>query len=396
MVGVSNRLNEAVTIIAKHAGGIRAKDLLEELHVEGLGEESRSRAEFSLNYFLKKEKSLVCRGADGEIAWEVRAQRPFPEECSVTVGSGWIERGILVVPLRLARRIGDADALHICSGGADEELPYEKQTGTIRGLGGFYKKKGLDEGDRVHLRASDGNPSRVFIHTRWRRSLSDLLTIEPQELDWESVCLRDCIIVVLAKLKMPLHYREIYGEVAHHKRVSPGSVIGTLSRLSGSVFVHVEHGKWQLVGLAISEPKLGPKPPISEPKISEPGEETWKAIARIEKNDLVYRLLQQAKRPLSFDEICSRLSSYLGIDVDQLRATGFLRGDDERLRRLDDGTWALAEWSSKEEPPVTTGEQQPEDKEGVRNERRRWLWAALLGLILSVVAAIVYVVMKGR
>lgn len=390
---VSDKVDEAVTIIGKRRGGIGTRELLEELGVGELGEDSRSRAEFSLDYFLKREKMLALRESDGEILWEVRVQPPPAEECSVTVRAEWLESGTLVVPLRLAKRMVGAEAVHIQYDGVDQEVPYEEQTRSIRGLGGFYKKKGLAEGDRVHLRTQDGDARRLFIYTRWRRSLDELLRIEPQELDCENAPLRDCIIMVLAQLKMPLHYREIYAEVAQHKRVSPGSVIGTLSRLSGSVFVHVEHGKWQLAGLAQPEEQNH----LHREKVAEipqPSEDTWKAVENIEDKDYVYKLLQKAKRPLSFDEICSILSSYLGIDVAELRATGFLGGDDERLRRLDDGTWALAE-SSENKPPKTVDEEERPEVE-VWKHRRTWVWVVVLSLAASAIAGIVYLIMKGR
>jgi len=393
MTEVSDKVSEAVTIIGKHKGGIGMRELLEEIHVDGLGEDSRSRAEFSLDYFLKREKTVAQRQSDGEIMWEVRVRRPPAEECSVTVRSEWIERGILVVPLRLAKRMAGAETVRIHYGGLDQEVAYEEQTKTIRGLRSFYKKKALTEGDRVHLRAQDGHMGRLFIYARWKTSLDRLLRIEPQKLDWENAPLRDCIIVVLAKLRMPLHYREIYAEVAHHKRVSSGSVIATLSRHCGSVFVHVEHGKWQLAGLARPKEQNN----LHREKVAEipqPSEDTWKAVENIEGKDYVYKLLREAKRPLSFDEMCSKLGRHLGIDVDELRATGFLRGDDERLRRLDDGTWALAE--SSEKKFLKTGDEIERADVKVGKDSRTWVWVVVLGLAASAIAGIVYLVMKGR
>jgi DNA-directed RNA polymerase delta subunit len=390
-IEVSNRLNEAVAIVGTHGGGIRTTELLEELHVEGIREESRSRAEFTLNYFLEKEKTLARKESDGEIAWEVRVKRTCGEECSVTVRSEWLERGVLVVPLSLARRIANADVVHIRCAGGDEEVPYEEQIRTMRGLAGFYRKKALAEGDKVHIRVENGDFSRLFVYTRWVPSLHRLLKLQPADLAWENAPLRNCIIVVLARLKMPLHHREIYAEIALHKRASSGSVIATLSHYSPSVFVHVEQGKWQLAGVA--QPKgqndLHPEKVV---EIRQPSEDTWKAVENIEDKDYVYKLLQEAKRPLSFDEMCSKLSSYLGIDVDELRATGFLRGDDERLKRLDDGTWALAEWFRASKP-------EPE-----RNRELLWVGVVVVGLVVGGIAVVVnligvatvmYLILKG-
>jgi hypothetical protein len=49
------------------------------------------------------------------------------------------------------------------------------------------------------------------------------------------------------------------------------------------------------------------------------------------------------------------LANLLKVDANKLKATAFLNPNDRRLRRLDDGTWALEEWY-KQPPPVNEEE----------------------------------------
>jgi DNA-directed RNA polymerase delta subunit len=277
----------------------------------------------------------------------VRTPSPTPSEkrhWTVTIKPEWLEEGVLEVPLGLSTHIGNTDTIHVIYDTSDEILPYDHNNRLIKGLANYFTKKAIAEWDKVHLLLQDIGPVKLFLNCRWQRRLDRLLKIEPTDLKWEKISLRDCVIVVLAKFRSPAHYREIYTEIAFHKHVSLGSVIGTLSRYCPSVFVHVGRGKWGLAGCWVEQkipPGHGPEEIPETPGISN---EVWEAVKTIEENDYVYKLLQRIKKPLSFDEICSRLADYLKINVEELRATGFLKADDERLRRLDDGTWALEEW----------------------------------------------------
>jgi len=273
-------------------------------------------------------------------------------QSTVTIREDWVEKGVLVVPKKLSNYMEGTNTVRIIYDQAEEVLPYEEGDGLIEGEGlkNFYSVKAVAEFDEVNLRLEGLEPTRIFISPTWRIALDKLLSIKPQDLDWEHSSLRDCIIVVLAKFRTPAHYREIYSEVAAHKHVSLGSIIGTLSRCCPSVFVHIGSGRWQL-----ADEKVPPKPPNGEPtkvqKITDISNKTWNAVNTIEEKDYVYELLKRLKTPLSFDEICSRLANYLKVDVNELRATGFMKAD-ERLRRLDNGEWALEEWY-KQSPPVS-------------------------------------------
>ncbi len=274
-------------------------------------------------------------------------------QSTVTIREDWIDKGIIIVPKRISNYMEGNNTVHIIYDQVDEIMPYSDNDGRIEGLKDFYSAKAIAEFDRVHLKLEGLAPARLSITATWQKSLEKLLSIEPQDLDWKHSSLRDCIIVTLAKFKIPMHYREIYTEIATHRNVSVSSIDATLSRYSPSVFVCVGSGKWQLTGRGSEKPIITVGPPQVIPTES-PDENIWKIVQLIEENDYVYKLLQKIGRPLSFSDICAKLADLLKVDSDKLKATGFLKADDKHLRRLDDGTWALEEWFKK--PPQVSEE----------------------------------------
>lgn len=448
VTNVSTKVNEVRKIIAKYKRALSTGDIVENVYTDYNKEELGNRLEFSINYFLQRDKRFV-RISELATKWDLRRpsgpvlvtidQRTlsdsklfttsdldlllfyhgFIDQCvfsfpynreitayhdtsegtisgeefvaelaklsenreykvkfghperrgdpicvstpdepkkiqsTVTIKQEWLADGVLKVPKRLSSYMEGTNTVHILYDQVEETLPYEENDRLIEGVGDFYSKKAIAEFDKVHLRLESIKPTRLFVYSSWRVSLDKLLQMEPQDLDWEQSSVRDCIIVVLAKFRTPAHYREIYTEIAIHKHVSWGAILGTLSRYCPSVFVHVGRGKWGLAGWTEQEGR--PKPEATERgKIIEVSNEVWKAVAIIEKNDYVYRLLKKVREPLSFDEICRKLANELNLDVDALRATGFLHGNDERLRRLDNGEWALEEWFSRDDETELT------------------------------------------
>ncbi|MFA7627345.1 MAG: hypothetical protein WCZ17_09905, partial [Candidatus Kapaibacterium sp.] len=267
-------------------------------------------------------------------------------QSTVTIREDWIDKGIIIVPKRISNYMEGTNTIHIIYDQVDKVLPYWGNEGRIEGLEDFYSVKNVAEFDKVYLRLEGLEPTRLFITATWQRSLDKLLSIEPRDLDWKHSSLRDCIIVILAKFKTPMHYREIYAEIAIHRNVSVVSIDATLSRYSPRVFVRAGSGKWGLAGW-MSEELPGGGDTGDRPPSPEPDENIWKIVQLIEENDYVYKLLQKTGRPLSFSDICDKLANVLKVDSDKLKATGFLKASDERLRRLDDGTWALEEWYKK-------------------------------------------------
>jgi DNA-directed RNA polymerase delta subunit len=275
-------------------------------------------------------------------------------QSTVTISEDWVEKGVLVVPKKISNYMEGTNTVHIIYDQIEEVLPYEENDRLISGgLENFYSAKAVAEFDKVTLRLESLEPTRLFISSTWQISLDKLLSIDPQDLNWEHSSLRDCIIVILAKLKTPANHREIYSEIAQHKIVSQSSIAATLSKYSPSVFAHIGWGKWQLAGSEVQKtPEVSEAGNDRPTTIPETDEEIWKIVQFIEEKDYVYKLLEKIKKPLSFSDICDRLADLLKIDANKLKATAFLKANDTRLRRLDDGTWALEEWF-KQPPPVS-------------------------------------------
>jgi len=323
--------------------------------------------------------SPELRGGPIEVCIPVPAL-PEKRHWTVTIRPEWLEKGVLLVPQKLSNCIKKRDIMHVLYDQVDELLPYSHNDRLIKRLANYYTTKAIAECDKVHLRLQSLEPARLFLSCRWQKRLDRLLQIKPTDLNWKRISLRDCIIIVLSKFRKPAHYRDIYSEIAFHKQVTLGSIIATLSRYSPSLFVHAGYCQWQLAGWICPNEHLGQEPAAEGPKIPEISDKIWKAVAVIEDNDYVYKLLQKAAGPLSFDEICSRLADYLKVDVNQLRATGFLMPD-KRFRRLDNGTWALEEWFGKQE---SAG---PVQIEPPKPEKSSWagkLWLVLTDIVGSV------------
>ena len=397
VVDVSSKLTDIEKIIEESKQALSTTDILRKVCADDDKEALNNRLEFSLNYFLSKDRMFV-RVYDSVTKWNLRQiSKPVQggiekREWTVTIKTEWLERGILIVPRRLGSHMEGTNTVHILYDRVDEVLPYEENDRLIEGFNRFYSAKAIAEGDRVHLRLQAIEPTKLFVSSRWKRRLDRLLRLEPADLFWEHSSLRDCVIVVLAKFRTPAHYREIYSEVAAHKHVSLGSIIGTLSRYCPSVFVHIDSGQWQL-----ADGQVQPKPPNGEPtkvqKITDISNKTWNAVITIEEKDYLYELLRRLKNPLSFDEICSRLANYLKVDVNELRATGFLKAD-ERLRRLDNGTWALEEWfrlPDRQEGPVKVEDEQTTVKETIteKTSKSRWFWLVLIVLLTLLLFCII-------
>jgi hypothetical protein len=329
----------------------------------------------------------------GAIRLSMASDRPprlleIGREWTVTVQEPWLDEGTLRMPALLAGRLAADNNLSVIYGeGVQLAAGYKKGSKFLSGLDAFYRAKALAPGDKVHLRLEACDPLTILVTTHWKRSLAELLKLEPEDLEWERSSLRDCIIVVLGRLGRCAYYREIYARVAAHKRVSLGSVLATLSRYTPAVFAHVSHGQWSLAGPAASAAVApgGERVPVHAATSIPP--EVWQAVARLEACDYVYRLLEKLARPLSYDDICGRAASALRIDPDQLRATGFLDATDPRLRRMDDGTWGLQKWF----PPAA------ENTVEVSSRRlARYWWLVVLVLIaVSVLGALACTIIWG-
>lgn len=267
---------------------------------------------------------------------------------TVTIKKDWIEQQFLKIPNRISKYMQDVTEVIVFSNRDEQRLPHDVNESIIRGIGSFYEKKAIAEGDKIRLQLVTTKPEKMLVSMWWRHSLSELMQLHPEDFKWERASVRDCIIVTLGHTEEPMHYREIYAEVSRHKTVSLQSIVNTLSKYSPSVFVHTVRGKW---GLALSEDftKIHPLDG-SVPSPVHVSEIVWKAISSIEEKDRVYELLVKVARPLTYNEIIGYLAKAMEIDPKQLAMTDFFDPKDDRFKQLDDGTWALSEWIDKEEP----------------------------------------------
>jgi len=392
IVDVSGQLSDIEKIFTECKCPLSTDVILDKIQIHDNDEESNTRLEFSLNYFLNRDRRFHHVDDSGK-KWYLRESTRTDvvnvsekRRWTVTIKPEWLEEGLLKVPRELSNYVGKTGTVHVLYDQVEELLPYSHNNRLINGLVNYYTKKAIAEWDKVHLFLRAIEPTSLFVSCRWHERIERLLQINPTDLKWENISLRDCIIVVLAKFETPAHYREIYAEIAVHKHLSLGSIIATLSRYCPSVFVHVGRGQWGLVGWA--EQKIIPKSKQKESlEITSISDEVWEAVANIEEKDYIYELLQRIKKPLSFDEICSRLADYLKVDVQELRATGFLNADDKRLRRLDDGTWALEEWFARDkgqEQPVEDQDDEIGIKETIPEDipKRSQFWSLLIILFI--------------
>lgn len=412
LIDFSEKITDIEKVLAESKYPLLIHDILEKIQTHNNVEETDCRLEFSLNYFLSRDKRFNCIEDSGKKFYSHEPHREGVKKTSekrdwtISISRECLEACELKIPRTLSTQIGETNIVHVLYDQSDEILPYDQNGRLIKGLANYYTKKAIAEGDKVHLFLKDIEPIRLFISCRWQLRIERLLQIEPRDLKWEKISLRDCIIIVLAKFETPAHYREIYTEIAVHKHVSLGSIISTLSRYCPIVFIHICWGKWGLEGWA--EQKNMPKPePEESPEITDISDEVWEAVTTIEEKDYVYKLIQKIRAPLSFNEICSRLADYMKVDVQELRATGFLKADDERLRRLDDGTWALEEWSARDkgqEQPVVNHDDEigvedtvPED---ISKRSRFWLLVIILFILLfssmAIGSIIIWLLIYGR
>jgi len=334
---------------------------------------------------------------------------------TVTIKNDWIEQQSLKIPNRISKYMQDVNEVAVISNRDEERLLYDTTENVIQGMGNFYEKKAIAEGDKIRLRLLTTEPGKIFVSMWWRHSLSELMQLLPEDFEWERASVRNCIIVTLGHSEEPLHYREIYAEVSRHKTVSLQSIVNTLSKYSPSVFVQAGRGKWDL---ALSEDKYATKKPYpdhSPSSVLHVCELVWKAVNVIEQKDYVYKLLVKAGRPLTYSQIVDYLAKGMKIDPEQLAMTDFLNPKDERFKQLSDGTWALSEWIDKKESkeakekieieestpeiPEDAGHQTSETEGDIKGPPeinrvffyiKKYCWVLLLAIIVIVGAILIW------
>jgi hypothetical protein len=191
-----------------------------------------------------------------------------------------------------------------------------------------------------------------------------------------------------------------------------GSIIGTLSKYRYVLFGHVGKGSWKLLDKdKIQEEKEKRERGEREIRSTEEQvidwEKIWNAVQVIEEKDLVFRVLKIRKEPLSFNEICEILGKYLKVESKLLKQTGLLNAEDQRLQRIDDGSWILGEWVA--EPILPPGEEcelkkEPQIKEKVQTisspisdtKMGIFMWVIIFSMCGAVILYLLYLLILLR
>ncbi len=278
-------------------------------------------------------------------------------EFSRTVKQREIDAGFVVLPTRLSSCLGPSSQVTAQLAGSENApvLSFNPSNRRLTDLTKWFQKSAIEPGDRIKFRLLRVDPPEIQIWTEWEKHLNYLIRCPAVDFKWKRFPIRDCLIKVFADRPGPIHYRSLYSQISKHRDLVVGSVIATLSKYRGVLFAHSGRGMWSwLKDDTRTEDSPTPRPQPSERlDIPEISDAIWKIVAEIEERDVVYRLLKRTRDSLSFVQICQKIAEARGIDWHELQHTGFLKAEDERFTRLDNGHFALREWFDDPVAPRT-------------------------------------------
>ncbi|MFC1572436.1 hypothetical protein ACFL6M_02445 [Candidatus Eisenbacteria bacterium] len=273
--------------------------------------------------------------------------REAPGIHHVTMDPLSLSAGTLRLPATLSKELGRSGTMQVQLVPIGlKKVVWREAKGRLHGLAKWFTQTALECGDEVCVRRWE-SPATLIIWTEWERQLDRLLKQDPEDLEWEQLCIRDCLLIVLSKLQRPAHYRELYAEVSRHKALEISSVEAALSRHKGVLFDLVSRGTWELTRRKRALGDLRGGFAASAPPVEEDATIVDQAVAAIRDEDMVYRILQAVRGPMSYVEICRRLAPDLGVNAELLAAQSFIDLTDPRLTRIDSGEWLLTEWLSE-------------------------------------------------
>jgi hypothetical protein len=278
------------------------------------------------------------------------------DECSSTVSEQEIREGYCDIPKRLREALRQAQQVVMTSrDNTETTLQYDWRQGRLIGLGPWFLGNAIEPGDKILLKLLARSPGRISIRTKWEKNLMSLLNCPQEDTKWKLLPIRDCLLLVFARHKKPLHYRTLYAEVSCHRHLKASSVISCLSKYRGILFAQTGQGKWKLLKDGIDETLKGPRSPVirTEEQIMSELEKDWlKTIeADIIQNDLVYKMVKRFRQDMSYNQMCQKLAKYYSTDWHELSRAQFFNPRDTRLKRLSNGNWALQEWFLTPTPP---------------------------------------------
>ena len=283
----------------------------------------------------------------------------LPSTFSREITQSEIIGGYVVLPPRLSSCFSTTTQVkvHLASDENATDLCFCPSNRRLAVPTDWFRKVAIEPGDTINFRILRVDLPEIQIWTEWQKALNYMLRCPAEDFEWERLPIRDCLIRVFETCKGPIHYRSLYSKISKHRELAVGSVIATLSRHQGVLFVHSGRGMWSWLK---EDSRPGNQLPASartkqSSVVPEVSDAIWKIVAEIEEADVVYNLLKRTRDSLSFAQICQKIAASRGIDWHELRQTGFLNAEDKRLKRLDNGHFALREWfDERVSPPLAS------------------------------------------
>jgi hypothetical protein len=301
---------------------------------------------------FKKRKSITVPFRKKEQSSQVKERAKNNRgEFSKIITSEEVDRGAIKLNSRLLHYLSSSNniLIYYILNQKEASLPLNAKEKQISNLKDWFLQNNIKEGDIVRFYISGNNPLKIRMWTEWEKNINYIFHLPAEDLDWQSWPIRDCLMKIFSDNPGRYHYRTLYSKVSKHRNLAIGSVLSTLSKYNKEIFMHVGRGEWERVDYDVK--KKSTLQTITKKIIEENNtfdknvdEEIWKTVTIIEEKDIVYRLLKRLREPLSFVQICKKIAEYRDIDWNDLKHTGFIDLNDERIRRIKDGSFALSEW----------------------------------------------------
>lgn len=218
----------------------------------------------------------------------------------------------------------------------------------------WYNENGVQPGDRIWLAVEATEPLTLRIHTEWDRD-ADTYRRYTQRRQLESLPrsglpIRDLIWLHFKQTQKIAHRADIEkAAIDARPEISARSVDGCLHANPNLFASAGERGMWGLKEWGIEQVTMyEPRKEIDRTREVETNRPTSTypldyVLTTIHGEDLIYKVLQSAKVPLSYSDLAERIGKYLGVDKSILERTSFLNVKDARLVRLHDGNFQLRE-----------------------------------------------------
>ena len=235
-------------------------------------------------------------------------------------------------------------------------LNYDDRTLEGKALQYWYNENDVQPGDTMWLSVEATIPLVLRIYTEWDRD-ADVYRRYVQRRQLErslpriNLPIRDLVWLYFKQHQKVAHPTDVAKAVlADRPEISGRSVYSCLVA-NPHLFARTgERGTWGLKEWGIEQVTISVTQKSDElPTTTDTDRPTAATypldyvLNVIHGEDLVYKILQSAKAPLSYPELTERIGKYLRVNKSVLERTSFLNVDDARLVRLHDGAFAVRE-----------------------------------------------------